>query len=366
VIPLYNEEATLPLLLAGLHALLAELPCDGEVVFVNDGSRDATGSLLAKAAGEDERLKVIELSRNFGQQHALTAGLDFATGDAVVIMDADLQDPPEVIHAMLARYEQGYDVVYAQRTRRDGESWLKQATARLFYWLMRRFVQPELPDNTGDFRLMSRATVDAFRQMREQHRFVRGMVSWLGFRQGVVLFERPPRVAGVTKYPLRKMLALAWRAIASSSGLPLRLSLVLGLLMVLTAVLGAGASVLYGLLAVNPSLGWQLLAALQVGLCGLTLFMFGVTGDYLARMYDEIKQRPLYIVRELINLNGPAPLNEFKGRAPGSHAPPVEGRTDLSRSHGDPGRGQTGTLTALPHPAADDSPAGAGSALPVL
>jgi dolichol-phosphate mannosyltransferase len=301
VLPVFNEEQVLPLLLPRVRDLLARLPCAGEVIFVNDGSRDRTSELLAQAAQSDDRLKVIDFSRNFGHQIAITAGVDFAAGDAVVVMDADLQDPPELVLEMIDRYRAGYDVVYAQRTERRGETRFKRLTAAGFYWLMRSTIHKDLPDNTGDFRLMSRPVVHALRQLREQHRFVRGMVTWLGYKQTAVQFERPARAAGETKYPLRKMLAFAWRAISSFSGLPLRLALGVGAAMTC-------ASILYALYAVYVMAvgsvvpGWTSLVCLQVGLSGITLLVIGLMGDYVARIYDEIKGRPLYIVRDLHNM----------------------------------------------------------------
>jgi dolichol-phosphate mannosyltransferase len=305
VVPIYNEEATLPLLRAALHAALAELPCLAEIVFVDDGSSDDSRRLLREAAAEDQRIQLIGLSRNFGQQMAATAGLDFAQGDVVVLMDGDLQDPPELIPALVEKYQEGFDIVYAQRTRRAGETWLKKTTAALFYRVMRRAVLPGLPPNTSDFRLMSRPAVDAFRQMRERSRFVRGMVTWLGFRQTGVPFERPARSGGQSKYSPGKLLALAWRAITSFSGLPLRLSSLAGAALLLAAGVGAGWAAYRGLgQGVDVPLG-VLLATLQVGLAGLTLLALGVIGDYLACTYDEVRQRPLYVVGETLNLAAP-------------------------------------------------------------
>src|SRR5438105_5785761 len=236
VIPLYNEERSLPLLRPRLTAALGALPCDAvEVLFVNDGSADATLDLLREWASEDSRIDVICLARNFGQQAAITAGLDEARGDAVVVMDGDLQDPPEVISKMLERYCEGYDVVYGRRAGRAGESWLKRLTAWGFYRLMRKLVYKDLPADTGDFRLISRPCLEALRTMRETHRFMRGMVAWVGFPQTAVEFERPPRSAGQTNYSMRKMLAFAWTAAVSFSPAPLRISLMLG---VMTSISG--------------------------------------------------------------------------------------------------------------------------------
>ncbi|HWA98848.1 MAG TPA: glycosyltransferase family 2 protein, partial [Pirellulales bacterium] len=270
-------------------------------IFVNDGSRDRSGVLLAQAAEHDPRCKVVEFSRNFGHQIAITAGTDLAAGDAVVVMDSDLQDPPELVLEMIERYRAGYDVVYAQRSARHGETWLKRITAIGFYRLMRGAVHRDLPDNVGDFRLMGRNVIDALKQLREQHRFVRGMVSWLGFRQTAVVFDRPARAAGETKYPMRKMLAFAWRAISSFSGLPLRLALGLGVALVAGAALYAMLAV-WRMLAGDTVPGWTSLVCLQVGLSGVMLLSLGLMGDYIARIYDELKGRPLYIVRSVQNV----------------------------------------------------------------
>ncbi|HEX4131590.1 MAG TPA: glycosyltransferase family 2 protein [Pirellulales bacterium] len=302
VFPVYNEEQVLPLLLPRVRTLLARLPCEAEVIFVNDGSSDRSAVLLAQAAAEEPRFKVLEFSRNFGHQVAITAGIDIAAGDAVVVMDSDLQDPPELVLEMVEKYRAGYDVVYAQRRSRQGESWFKRSTAAGFYRLMRTAVHRDLPDNVGDFRLMSRAVVEAFKQLREQHRFVRGMVTWLGFRQTAIVFDRPARAAGETKYPLRKMMAFAWRAISSFSGLPLRLAMGVGL----TVIAGSAAYTLWAAacsVAGSPVAGMAWLVCLQCGLFGATLFVLGLMGDYIARIYDELKERPLYIVRAAHNLS---------------------------------------------------------------
>jgi dolichol-phosphate mannosyltransferase len=267
VLPVFNEEEVLPLLLPRLFALAERLPCPAELIFVDDGSRDRTAAMLAQ-----------------------------------VIMDADLQDPPEMVLQMVERYCEGFDVVYAQRTARHGETTFKRWTAAAFYWLMRRLVHADLPENTGDFRLMSREVVTALGQLREQHRFVRGMVTWLGFRQTALKFERPPRAAGQTKYPLRKMLAFAWRAISSFSGVPLRMAMFVGIALVIASLAYAAWAGYQALIGGGTAPGWASLVCLQVGLSGVTLLCLGLVGDYIARIYEEIKGRPLYIVGSLANL----------------------------------------------------------------
>ena len=302
VIPVFNEEDALPPLLAELRPVLDALDSEHEIVFVDDGSRDATRALLAGAAAHDPRIKVLGFSRNFGHQAAITAGLDFASGDAVVVMDADLQDPPALLPEMVALYRQGYDVVSAQRVSREGEGPFKRATAAAFYGLMQRAVDARLKAQVGDFRLFSREAVAAIRGLREQHRFMRGMVAWLGLREAVIPFRRPPRVAGETKYPAWKMARFAWTAISSFSALPLKLSLAAGL--ALSAFgLAYSAWVLYEAFVLGTTVrGWSSLVCFQLLFSGATLTALGLVGDYVARIYEELKGRPLYLVSEALNL----------------------------------------------------------------
>ena len=302
VIPLFNEEAVLPLLVARLDETLAGLDCDSEVLLIDDGSRDATLALARQAAQKDPRYRVLSFSRNFGHQSAITAGLDFADGDAVVIMDADLQDPPEILGRMIELYREGYDVVSAQRESREGDGVWKRATASAFYWIMRKTVDERLMPEVGDFRLLSRGAVHALRQFREQHRFMRGLIAWLGLKEATVPFKRGPRAAGTTKYPTLKMAAFAWTAVTSFSGLPLRLG-------VLAGVFLTGLGALYFIYAAYRALvshatvpGWTSLVFLQIFFSGATLLSIGLMGEYLARVYDESKRRPLYVLRDLVNV----------------------------------------------------------------
>jgi glycosyltransferase involved in cell wall biosynthesis len=296
VLPVFNEEEMLPLLRPRFEALLDQLPCPTELIFVDDGSRDRTAPLLQAWAETDSRVILLEFSRNFGHQAAVTAGTDQAQGDAIVIMDADLQDPPELIHELLARYREGYDVVYAQRVKRESDSAFKRATAAMFYWIMRRFVHRELPAATGDFRLMSRAVTDALKHLREGQRFIRGMVTWLGFAQTAVTFERPGRAAGVTKYPFRKMLRFAWDAILSFSSAPLRATVYLGLATFLFGIAVAAYSV-FRWSRGGTVAGWTSIMVLQSLVGGATLIGLGMIGEYIGRIYEESKQRPIYIIR---------------------------------------------------------------------
>ena len=296
VVPVYNESAVLPLFRRELSAFLDAQGGRAEVVLVNDGSGDDSLRHLLAWAEQDGRARVVGLARNFGHQAAVTAGLDAARGDAVVVMDADLQDPPAVIGAMLREYRAGYDVVYGQRASRSGETPFKRATAWAFYRLMRRFVHAGLPPDAGDFRLISRPCLDAVRGMRETHRFLRGMVAWVGFPQTAVRFERPPRAAGTTKYPLRRMAHFAWTAALSFSPAPLRVSF--GLAVLVSAVgMGEGAYAVVRKLAGLPvEPGWTSLLIVVCLIGAAILLSIGVVGEYVARIFEEVKGRPLYVV----------------------------------------------------------------------
>jgi dolichol-phosphate mannosyltransferase len=302
VIPIYNEEEALPYLLPALRKVLMEMPCTYEIVFVNDGSRDRSPELLERVAAEDVRVKVVSFSRNFGHQAAITAGMDFALGDAVVVMDADLQDPPEILKQMVEYFEQGYDVVSAQRVSRKTDSYFKRFTAAGFYWVMRHMVDSRLVPEVGDFRLFSREALIAICAFREQHRFMRGLVAWLGLKEAIVPFERQSRIAGETKYPLIKMLRFAWTAISSFSALPLRISMILGLVFCFAAFLYLAYSIYAALVlhAVVP--GWASLVVLQCFFSGVTLFVLGLVGDYVAKIFEETKFRPLYVVNNAFNV----------------------------------------------------------------
>jgi dolichol-phosphate mannosyltransferase len=294
-----------------------------EWVVVNDGSVDRTGDLLAAWAAREPRVKLIDLARNFGHAAALTAGLDHAGGDAVVIMDADLQDPPEVVLDMLVRYREGYDIAYAQRTKRHGETRFKLFTASTFYWLMRRLFHAELPSNSGDFRLMSRDAVNALGHLREGQRFLRGMVTWIGFPQIAVPFERPSRAAGTTKYPARKMIAFAKDAIFSFSVLPLRAASYVGVITFIFGMLFGMRVLIHALFYDDLVQGWATVVVLESMLGGAILLCLGIIGEYVGRVYEEIKQRPLYIVRRRMNVatpfeppRGVVPVSDAGARSP--------------------------------------------------
>lgn len=302
VVPVFNEEEALPHLLRELTPVLESLGVTWEILFVDDGSTDGTARLLQAAAERQPQIKVLRFGRNFGHQAAITAGLDFARGQAVVVMDADLQDPPSLLPQMLALFREGYDVVSPQRIKRDADTAFKRLSARWFYALMRSAVDPRLADNVSDFRLYSRHAVMAIRQFREQHRFLRGMVAWLGLREAFIPFERPARVAGETKFPVWKMLRFAWTAISGFSALPLKASLYAGSLLVLCGLL-YGVYVVFESLVLRTTVpGWSSLVCIQLIFNGATLAAVGLMGDYIARIYDELKGRPLYVVADAIGL----------------------------------------------------------------
>jgi dolichol-phosphate mannosyltransferase len=303
VVPVYNEEESVPELYRRLTEVLAGAVGSYEIVLVDDGSRDGSWALIKELAARDARVKGVSFSRNFGHQMAFTAGLDHVDGDAVVIMDADLQDPPELIPELVARWREGYDVAYAVRAKRAGETFFKLATAALFYRVLQRVTNVAIPVDTGDFRLMSRKAVDAFRRLSEHHRFTRGMVAWLGFRQIGVPYLRAARHAGETKYPLRKMLRLASDGLTSFSYLPLQLASWVGTV-VCAAALVALAAVL-SLKATGSALSWAWVAVSGLALLGgVQLIAVGLLGEYMGRVFDEVRGRPLYLVQETVGMAG--------------------------------------------------------------
>jgi len=296
IVPIYNEEAVIPELYRRITGVMDEIGESWEMVCINDGSRDRSVQMLVELHQADPRVKLVDFSRNFGHQLAITAGLDYAEGQAVVIIDADLQDPPEVIGEMLARWREGYEVVYAVRAERKGESFFKLWTANAFYRLLRSITDVDIPLDAGDFRLMDRKVVLTMRSLRENHRFMRGLSSWVGYKQIGVEYQRAERYAGETKYPLRKMLRLTTDAITSFSYVPLRMATWFGFS--LAAISLVGILVTIGLrLSGNSAFYGQastLVAVLFLG--GIQLIFLGILGEYLGRIYDEVKERPLYIV----------------------------------------------------------------------
>lgn len=301
VVPCFNEEEVINFTKLELFKLMDELNgLEAELIFVNDGSRDRTLEMLKEIAQQDERVRVISLSRNFGHQIAVSAGVDAARGDAVVLMDADLQDPPSVVHQMVEKWREGYDVVYAVRSEREGESAFKIATARVFYRVLNKMSEVEIPLDTGDFRLMSRRVVDSLCAMPERDRFVRGMVSWVGFRQLALPYKRAKRAAGVTKYPLKKMLKFATDGILSFSNKPLQMSIGLGMSAALLAFLGIVYAMVMRVFTQVWVEGWTALMIAVLFIGGVQLVSIGILGEYIGRIYSEIKRRPLYVVSEYI------------------------------------------------------------------
>ena len=310
VIPMYNEQAAVPFLRPAIGQFAREVHCDLEVVLVNDGSSDGTLEAILAWAREDRRIKVIHLSRNFGHQLSATAGLDYATGDAVVLIDADLQDPLEVVHAMIERYREGYDVAYGQRQSRTEESIFKRFTAWAFYRLMRAFAYRRLPLDSGDFRLFSRDCLAGLRRMRETHRFLRGMSAWVGYPQVAVPYRRAGRSAGETKYPFYKMLAFAWTAATSFSALPLKLSIILGVIVGLFGVEEAFRALLAFSFGWYVVPGWTSLMVV-ISLIGSSLLLsVGLLGEYVAKIYEQAKERPLYLVSRTFNVDVQEPRRE--------------------------------------------------------
>jgi glycosyltransferase involved in cell wall biosynthesis len=308
VLPVFNEEAGLGELYRRLAAVLAESRLSYEIIFVNDGSRDRSWQRILELATADPRVKAVNLSRNFGHQIAISAGLDLSAGAAVVVMDSDLQDPPELIPVLHDRLREGFDVVYAQRRTRDGETWFKRTTATFFYRLIRRMTAIDIPVDTGDFRLMSRRVVDDLKRLQERSRFVRGLVTWVGYNQTAVLYDRDRRYDGETKYPLTKMMKFAFDGITGFSSQPLRLASHAGLMIAAASIVLMIGLLIFKLAGGHGLVpGWTSLAVAVLFLGGLQLVAIGILGEYVGRMYEETKQRPLYLIRDRKNVGDPEP-----------------------------------------------------------
>lgn len=312
VAPVYNEDAVLDALYERVKAVLDGAGEMWELVLVNDGSRDNSAAVIARLHEQDPRVKGISFSRNFGFQIAATAGLDFARGDAVILTDADLQDPPEVYPAMLEQWRAGYDVVYGVRSSREGETWFKLATAKIFYRLIHRITSIDIPLDTGDFRLMDRRVISSLRGMNERNRFLRGMVPWIGFRQIGVTYHREARYAGDAKFTsVKKMLPFALDAITSFSYFPLQLATIMGFITAALSVIAILAVILVRLLAPHePLLGQATTLVVVLFLGSVQLISLGIIGEYLGRIYDEVKGRPLYLIQDSWGLED-APLGRF-------------------------------------------------------
>ncbi len=302
IVPAYNEEAVIAESYKRLSAVMAKSGGEYELIFVNDGSRDKTIDILKDIAQKDSCVKILDFSRNFGHQVAISAGLDFATGDAVAVIDADLQDPPEVILQMIEKWREGYDVIYGKRIKRHGETLFKKLTAKIFYRFLHSMTDVDIPVDTGDFRLMDKRVCDAMRSLKEKNRYVRGLVSWVGFKQIAVEYVREERFAGETKYPLKKMLKFAGDGIISFSFKPLKAAQYLGFITSALSFVYLIVVIVQKLLGLTVA-GWASILAVSLFFNGIILLMLGIIGEYIGRIYDEAKGRPLYIIKDAIGFD---------------------------------------------------------------
>ncbi|MCL5054922.1 MAG: glycosyltransferase family 2 protein [Firmicutes bacterium] len=305
IVPVYNESSNLDLFYERVLKVLKPLNVSYEILFIDDGSKDDSLEKLLKIRGRDSKVKVVQFSRNFGKEIAVSAGLDLAEGKAVIPIDADLQDPPELIPSLLEKWKEGYDIVYAKRTKRMGESWLKQWTASLFYRLIAKMTNINIPEDAGDYRLLSRAAVEQLKRLRERHRFMKGLFTWVGFKQTAVFFERDPRYSGKTKWSYWKLWNFAIEGITSFSYIPLQAASYLGLLV-------SGFAFFYGVFIIVFKLlhgiavpGYASLMAAVLFLGGVQLLTLGILGEYIGRIYDEVKQRPLYVIHKTYGFDNP-------------------------------------------------------------
>ncbi|MGI6124352.1 MAG: glycosyltransferase family 2 protein [Acetivibrionales bacterium] len=303
IVPMYNEEAVIIETHRRLTQVMSSIGEGYEIIFINDGSRDNTRAIINDLCNKDTNIKMIDFARNFGHQIAITAGMDYAAGECMVIIDGDLQDPPELIPDMIKKWREGYDVVYGKRKSRQGETAFKKFTAKAYYRILRSLTNVEIPVDTGDFRLIDRKVCEALKQLPERSRYVRGLMSWVGFKQIAIEFERNERFAGETKYPLKKMIKLAMDGIMSFSYKPLKLASYIGAIL-------SGISFIYLIAVLIQKLffpetsqsGWTSLIAVSLFFNGIILLMLGIIGEYIGRIYDEAKGRPLYIINELRNM----------------------------------------------------------------
>lgn len=310
VVPMYNEELVVRETHRRLKEVMETQPDPYEIVFVNDGSKDKTAQIIKEICELDKNVKFIDFSRNFGHQIAITAGMDFATGDTIVVIDGDLQDPPEVILQMIEKWREGYDVVYGKRAKRKGETYFKKFTAKSFYRILNKMTDVDIPVDTGDFRLIDRKVCDALKQVNERNRYIRGLVSWLGFNQTAVEFVREERFAGQTKYPLKKMVKFATDAIISFSFKPLRFAAYTGGFVSIVGFIYLLYIIYEKLFGRKLSPGWASTMAVTLFFNGIVLLMLGVIGEYIGRIYDEAKGRPLYLVKDTKNFES----NDLKRR----------------------------------------------------
>lgn len=298
VIPVYNEETVIEQTYQRLKQVMNSTEELYELIFVDDGSCDQSPTMIKRFGDQDYAVKLISFSRNFGHQVAITAGMDYATGAAVVVIDADLQDPPELILEMIAKWKEGYQVVYAKRTKRKGETFFKKQTAHLFYRLLRVTTDLDIPTDTGDFRLLDRRVCEELKRLPEKNRYVRGLVSWVGFQQTAIEYERDERLAGETKYPLKKMIKLSLDGLTSFSVKPLQLANYAGVILITFGFSYLMAMLFFKVFTASVIAGWNLVISFQLILTGMLLTMMGIIGEYIGRIYDEARERPLYIVSE--------------------------------------------------------------------
>ncbi|MCA1060820.1 glycosyltransferase family 2 protein [Rossellomorea aquimaris] len=312
VVPMYYEEEVAQECYNRLKKVMIENNIHYEFIFVNDGSTDKTLDILNEIAEEDSQAKIVNFARNFGHQTAVTAGIDYAEGDAIVIIDADLQDPPEVIPTLISKWREGYEIVYAKRKKRSGETKFKLLTAKYFYKFLNYMSDIDIPKDTGDFRIIDRKAADVFKTMTERNRFVRGMFSWIGFKQTFIEYERDERFAGETKYPLKKMIKFASDGIIAFSTKPLKLVMTIGFFSVLISFLVLVYAILVKLFGREVETGWASIMVAITFFSGVQLLGMGIVGEYIARIYDESKNRPIYIVKETTNINDSQEVNQLK------------------------------------------------------
>ncbi len=313
VVPMYNEEDVVLESYKRLKDVMDSLGEPYEIIFVNDGSRDKTAQIIYEFCEMDKNIKFIDFSRNFGHQIAITAGMDYTVGDCIVVIDGDLQDPPEVILKMIKKWREGYDVVYGKRIERKGDTFFKKFTAAVFYRLLKSMTDVDIPVDTGDFRLIDRKVCDALKQVNERNRYIRGIISWLGFNQTAVEFIRHERFAGVTKYPFKKMIKFAFDAITSFSYKPLKLASYLGFFLSLISFIYLIVVVFQKIFGFgNPIQGWASTLAVNLFFNGIVLLILGIIGEYIGRIYDEAKGRPLYIVKDLKNIERDKVIERYK------------------------------------------------------
>lgn len=303
IVPVFNEEEVIFETYKRLSNVMDALKGLHEIIFVNDGSRDKTASFIREICKSDKKCKLINFSRNFGHQVAITAGMDYSKGNAVIVIDADLQDPPEIIPRMIKKWEEGYDVVYGKRIERKGDTYFKKLSASLFYRILNLMTDVEIPVDTGDFRLIDRKVCNALKKVNERNRYVRGLISWLGFVQTNVEFKRDKRFAGITKYPFKKMLRFAFDAITSFSYKPLKLASYTGMILSLFSFIYLIVVLFQKLFNIPTVPGWASIVVVNLFFNGIVLLILGIIGEYIGRIFDEAKGRPLYIIRELVNFN---------------------------------------------------------------